>query len=199
VLALESDGERITLRPVRSRSSMRKEKGVCVFRSGRIQPARPTEFLTRFAMSARGDLAAAHSFARHVLQESMISAVASSNRIALGPAVVHGKPVFRSTRSRLGFVVGGPADGMSFEEVQREYDVSVDANLPRSTIDCLAKHGRNVAFAPDAGQETAPNSHFDLDVKPDDRMVDFIARLRYGTWRPTPSTIATWMRCLRPL
>ncbi len=34
-LALESDGERVTLRPVRSSSALRKEEGVWVFRSGR--------------------------------------------------------------------------------------------------------------------------------------------------------------------
>jgi AbrB family looped-hinge helix DNA binding protein len=35
VLAVECVGELITLRPVRSGSSMRKEQGVWVFRSGR--------------------------------------------------------------------------------------------------------------------------------------------------------------------
>jgi AbrB family looped-hinge helix DNA binding protein len=34
-LALESDGERVTLRPVRSTSALRKEQGIWVFRSGR--------------------------------------------------------------------------------------------------------------------------------------------------------------------
>jgi AbrB family looped-hinge helix DNA binding protein len=34
-LALESDGERVTLRPVRSASALRKEQGIWVFRSGR--------------------------------------------------------------------------------------------------------------------------------------------------------------------
>jgi AbrB family looped-hinge helix DNA binding protein len=34
-LALESDGERVMLRPVRSSSALRKEDGVWVFRSGR--------------------------------------------------------------------------------------------------------------------------------------------------------------------
>jgi AbrB family looped-hinge helix DNA binding protein len=43
VLALESDGERITLRPVRSGSRMRKEQGVWVFRSGRAISASETD------------------------------------------------------------------------------------------------------------------------------------------------------------
>ena len=34
-LALESDGERVTLRPVRSASALNKEHGIWVFRSGR--------------------------------------------------------------------------------------------------------------------------------------------------------------------
>jgi AbrB family looped-hinge helix DNA binding protein len=34
-LALESDGDRVTLRPVRSASALRKEHGIWVFRGGR--------------------------------------------------------------------------------------------------------------------------------------------------------------------
>ena len=44
-LALESDGERVTLRPVRSSSALRKEEGVWVFRSGRKIPAGETDRL----------------------------------------------------------------------------------------------------------------------------------------------------------
>lgn len=44
-LALESDGERVTLRPVRSSSALRKEEGVWVFRSGRKIPASETDRL----------------------------------------------------------------------------------------------------------------------------------------------------------
>lgn len=44
VLALESDGQRfITLRPVRSGSSMSREQGVWVFRSGRKIAASETD------------------------------------------------------------------------------------------------------------------------------------------------------------
>ena len=48
------------------------------------------------------------------------------NRIVLDPAVCHGKPVIRGTRVPVTFVVGSLAGGMTFEEVQREYDVSAD-------------------------------------------------------------------------
>ena len=42
-LALESDGERVLLRPVRSASPLRKEQGIWVFRSGRKLPAAETD------------------------------------------------------------------------------------------------------------------------------------------------------------
>jgi AbrB family looped-hinge helix DNA binding protein len=42
-LALESDGERVTLRPVRSTSALRKEQGIWVFRSGRKLTAVETD------------------------------------------------------------------------------------------------------------------------------------------------------------
>ena len=42
-LALESDGERVMLRPVRSSSALRKEQGVWVFRGGRKIAASDTD------------------------------------------------------------------------------------------------------------------------------------------------------------
>jgi len=42
-LALESDGERVMLRPVRSASALRKEHGIWVFRSGRKLSAADTD------------------------------------------------------------------------------------------------------------------------------------------------------------
>ncbi len=48
------------------------------------------------------------------------------NRIVLDPAVSHGKPVIRGTRVPITVVVGSLAGGMTFEEVQREYDVTAD-------------------------------------------------------------------------
>jgi AbrB family looped-hinge helix DNA binding protein len=61
VLALESDGERITLRPVRSGSPMRKKQGVWVFRSGRTISASETDSVLEAlrderARNLRGDL-----------------------------------------------------------------------------------------------------------------------------------------------
>ena len=48
------------------------------------------------------------------------------NRIVLDPAVSHGKPVIRGTRIPVTVVVGSLAGGMTFEEVQHEYDVTAD-------------------------------------------------------------------------
>lgn len=48
------------------------------------------------------------------------------NRILLDPAVHHGKPVIRGTRVPVTTVVGSLAGGMTFEDIQREYDLTVD-------------------------------------------------------------------------
>ena len=42
------------------------------------------------------------------------------------PNVCHGKPVIRGTRTPVAIVVGSLAGGMTFEEVQREYDLTVE-------------------------------------------------------------------------
>jgi uncharacterized protein (DUF433 family) len=52
--------------------------------------------------------------------------MAATNRIVLDPAINHGKPVIRGTRVPVTVVVGSLAGGMTFEEIQREYDLSVD-------------------------------------------------------------------------
>lgn len=48
------------------------------------------------------------------------------DRIVLAPAICHGKPVVRGTRVPVTVIIGSLASGMSFEDVQREYDVSAD-------------------------------------------------------------------------
>jgi uncharacterized protein (DUF433 family) len=48
------------------------------------------------------------------------------DRIVVDPNVCHGKPVIRGTRTPVAIVVGSLAGGMSFEEVQREYDLTVE-------------------------------------------------------------------------
>ena len=49
-----------------------------------------------------------------------------NERIVIEAKICHGKPVIRGTRMPVALVVGSLAGGMSFEEVQREYDLSID-------------------------------------------------------------------------
>ena len=48
------------------------------------------------------------------------------NRIVIDPAICHGKPVIQGTRLPVTVIVGSLAGGMTFEDVQREYDVTAD-------------------------------------------------------------------------
>ena len=45
-------------------------------------------------------------------------------RVVIDPGICHGKPVIRGTRTPVAIVVGSLAGGMTFEEVQREYDLT---------------------------------------------------------------------------
>jgi uncharacterized protein (DUF433 family) len=47
-------------------------------------------------------------------------------RIVLDPSICHGKPLIRGSRVPVTFVVGSLAGGMTFEEVEREYDLSAE-------------------------------------------------------------------------
>jgi uncharacterized protein (DUF433 family) len=49
-----------------------------------------------------------------------------NERIVIDPRICHGKPVLRGARVPVALVVGSLAGGMSFEEVQREYDLTID-------------------------------------------------------------------------
>jgi uncharacterized protein (DUF433 family) len=48
----------------------------------------------------------------------------TQGRIVLDPNICHGKPLIRGTRVPVTVVVGSLAGGMTFEEVQREYDLA---------------------------------------------------------------------------
>ena len=52
--------------------------------------------------------------------------MAVPNHIVIDPAICHGKPVIRGTRVSVTVVVGSLAGGMTFDEVQREYDITAD-------------------------------------------------------------------------
>ena len=50
----------------------------------------------------------------------------TDKRIAIDPKICHGKPIIRGTRLPVAIVLGSLAGGMSFDEVQREYSISID-------------------------------------------------------------------------
>ena len=49
-----------------------------------------------------------------------------NERIVIDPRICHGKPVIRGTRTPVAIVVGSLAGGMSFAEIECEYDFSAD-------------------------------------------------------------------------
>ena len=49
-----------------------------------------------------------------------------NDRIIIDPNICHGKPVIRGTRTPVAIIVGSLASGMSFEDVAREYDVTIE-------------------------------------------------------------------------
>ena len=48
------------------------------------------------------------------------------NRIVIDPAICHGKPKIRDTPVAVTVIVGSLAGGMTFDEIQREHDVTAD-------------------------------------------------------------------------
>ena len=50
----------------------------------------------------------------------------TQDRIVIDASIHHGKPVIRGTRVPVTVVVGSLAGGMTFEEIQREYDVTTE-------------------------------------------------------------------------
>jgi uncharacterized protein (DUF433 family) len=49
-----------------------------------------------------------------------------NDRIVIDPKVCHGKPVIRGTRTPVALIVGSLAGGLGFDEVAREYGLTVD-------------------------------------------------------------------------
>lgn len=49
-----------------------------------------------------------------------------NDRIVIDPAICHGKPVIRGTRTPVALIIGGLAGGMTGDEIQREYDLIPD-------------------------------------------------------------------------
>lgn len=83
----------------------------------------------------------------------------AQDRIVLDPAVNHGKPIIRGTRVPVTIVIGSLAGGMSFEEIQREYDLTADdirAAL-RFVGELVVSRGHEVEFARDIGLAAEPH------------------------------------------
>lgn len=47
-------------------------------------------------------------------------------RITIDPKICDGKPVIRGTRMPVTLIIGSLAGGMTYEEVQREYDLTIE-------------------------------------------------------------------------
>jgi uncharacterized protein (DUF433 family) len=75
--------------------------------------------------TVRGDYVRS-SLARSDVEDYDSRTMNVSDRIALDPKVHHGKPVIRGTRVPVTTVVGSLAGGMTFEEIQHEYDLTAD-------------------------------------------------------------------------
>ena len=60
-----------------------------------------------------------------------------NERIVLDPEICHGKPIIRGTRVPVARVIGYLASGMSFEDVQRDYDLT--AEDVRAALDYAAE------------------------------------------------------------
>lgn len=56
----------------------------------------------------------------------IVAHVFMNDRVVIDPKICHGKPVIRGTRTPVAIVVGSLAGGMSFEEVAREYELTLE-------------------------------------------------------------------------
>jgi uncharacterized protein (DUF433 family) len=49
-----------------------------------------------------------------------------NDRIVIDQKICHGKPVIRGTRTPVAIVIGSLAGGMTFQEIEREYDLTAE-------------------------------------------------------------------------
>jgi lactoylglutathione lyase len=101
-----------------------------------------------------------------------------NERIVIDPKICHGRPVIRGTRLPVSIVVASLAGGMSFDEVQREYGISVDdiraaLKFAGDLIDQEEHHPLPTLPVPDEGFLL---THF-LVVSDQDRSREFYKRL----------------------
>jgi uncharacterized protein (DUF433 family) len=48
------------------------------------------------------------------------------DRVVIDPTACHGRPVIRGTRTPVALVVGSLAGALCFDDVQREYDLTIE-------------------------------------------------------------------------
>lgn len=60
----------------------------------------------------------------------------TQDRIVLDSKICHGKPAIRGARVPVTVVVGSLAGGMTFEEIQREYDLAPEDIRAASKFVC---------------------------------------------------------------
>jgi len=60
----------------------------------------------------------------NLLSSTAGGVMAAHESILIDPSVCHGRPVVRGTRVPVAIIVGSLAGGMSFEEIQAEYDLT---------------------------------------------------------------------------
>ena len=70
----------------------------------------------------------------------------TQDRIVIDPAICHGKPIIRGTRMPVTFVVGSLAGGMTFQEIQYEYDLTEEDI--RAALKYLVELAEQVSFHP---------------------------------------------------
>lgn len=80
------------------------------------------------------------------LQQRSEDVMPAQDRVVIDPAVHHGKPVIRGTRLPITVVVGSLAGGMTFEQVEREYDITA-ADI-RAALKFVAELAEQESFHP---------------------------------------------------
>jgi len=63
---------------------------------------------------------------KFAMRQEAHTPMADHPRVILDPSICHGKPVIRGSRVPVTVVVGSLAGGMTFEEIEHEYDLTAE-------------------------------------------------------------------------
>ena len=97
----------------------------------------------------------------------------TQDRIVIDPNICHGKPVIRGTRVPVTVVVGSLAGGMTFEEVEREYDLALE-----DIRAALKFVGDSLNRSPSILCRRARSMRFLIDANLPRSIVEVVVRLR---------------------